>query len=83
MTAKTTMEDALNKLKSFITSLEGKGDLGKRKLEPFEIEIFFGHVDDGSLILDHEEANEYRKCLNKLYYSKEIYKQHSKKSVEL
>lgn len=83
MTTKTTMEDALNKLKSFITSLEGKVDLGKQELEFFETGIFFGHVDEGSLTLDHEEANEYRECLNKLYYSKEIYKQHSKKSVEL
>jgi len=78
-----TMEDALDELKSFITSLEEKGDLSKRKLEPFEIGIFFGHVDEGNLALDHEEANEYRECLNKLYYSKEIYKQHSRRAVEL
>lgn len=82
MTPKT-MEDALDKLKNFITSLEEKGDLSKRKLEPFEIGIFFEHVDEGNLVLDHEEANEYRECLNKLYYSKEIYKQHSRRAVEL
>ncbi len=82
MTSKT-MEDALDKLKSFITSLEGKGDLSKRKLEPFGIGIFFVHVDEGNLALDHGEANEYRECLNGLYYLKEIYKQHSRRAVEL
>ena len=83
MTSKTTMEDALNMLKSFITSLKGKGDLSKRELEFFEIGIDFGSVEEGNLALDHEEANEYRECLNKLYYSKEIYKLHSRKAVEL
>ncbi|HQA59178.1 MAG TPA: HEPN domain-containing protein [Acetivibrio sp.] len=95
MTSKTTMEDALNMLKSFITSLKGKGDLSKRQLEFFESGMLFRHDDEGSLpldheeanegylALDHEEANEYRECLNKLYYSKEIYKLHSRKAVEL
>ena len=36
-----TMEDAIDELESFITSLEEKGDLSKRKLEPSEIGIFF------------------------------------------
>ena len=74
-----TMEDALKKLESFITSLEEKGDLSKRKLEPSEIGIFLIYMD------------KYQKCLNGLYFSKykrksysvDIYKQHSKKAVEL
>ncbi len=92
MTSKT-IEDALQKLNEFIVNLEGKGDLSKRKLEPFEIGLLFGHNDEGVLVLNREETNEYWECLDELYYSRlhysrlhysrETHKHHSKRAVEL
>lgn len=82
MTSKT-IEDALQKLNEFIVNLEGKGDLSKRKLEPFEIGLIFGHYDEGVLVLNREETNEYWECLDELYYCRETYQHHSKRAVEL
>jgi len=82
MTSKS-IESALQKLKEFIVNLEGKGDLSKRKLEPFEIGLLFGHYDEDLLVLNREETNEYWECLDELYSFKEIYKRHSKRAVEL
>jgi hypothetical protein len=77
------MESALQNLKDFIIDLEGKGDLSKQNLEPFEIGLIFGHYDEGLLVLNREETNEYRECLDELYYSRETYQHHSKRAVEL
>lgn len=86
-----SLEEALRNLENFVTILEkqtDRADLGSSVQEG--IEIMFFQADEGGLLLNREEAEEYRRCLDALSTSRlsskrkgiHVDERYSRKNVE-